>query len=91
MGTLGDLGCFSFQAGKNTVDIRVASSDTVHGEMMVLRLLDKSFAVLDLARLGFMPESASAIIEAVTAYATVGEIADGLRAAWGVHRELITV
>ncbi len=32
-----------------------------------------------------------AIIEAVRAYATVGEIADGLRRAWGVHRELITV
>ncbi|HET9682328.1 MAG TPA: methylmalonyl-CoA mutase family protein, partial [Candidatus Limnocylindrales bacterium] len=31
------------------------------------------------------------IIEAVKAYATVGEIADALRAAWGVHRELITV
>jgi methylmalonyl-CoA mutase N-terminal domain/subunit len=31
------------------------------------------------------------IIEAVEAYATVGEIADRLRAAWGVHRELITV
>ena len=31
------------------------------------------------------------IIEAVSAYATVGEIADRLRAAWGVHRELITV
>jgi methylmalonyl-CoA mutase N-terminal domain/subunit len=32
-----------------------------------------------------------AIIEAVDAYATVGEISDRLRAAWGVHRELITV
>ncbi len=32
-----------------------------------------------------------AIIEAVEAYATVGEIADRLRASWGVHRELITV
>jgi len=32
-----------------------------------------------------------AIIEAVAAYATVGEIADRLRLAWGVHRELITV
>ncbi|MBI2763606.1 MAG: methylmalonyl-CoA mutase [Chloroflexi bacterium] len=32
-----------------------------------------------------------AIIDAVRAYATVGEIADHLRAAWGVHRELITV
>ena len=31
------------------------------------------------------------IIEAVQAYATVGEIANSLRAAWGVHRELITV
>ncbi len=31
------------------------------------------------------------IIEAVKAYATVGEIADRLRAAWGVHRELITI
>ncbi len=31
------------------------------------------------------------IIEAVRAYATVGEIADHLRATWGIHRELITV
>ena len=31
------------------------------------------------------------LVEAVKAYATVGEIADRLRAAWGVHRELITV
>jgi methylmalonyl-CoA mutase N-terminal domain/subunit len=32
-----------------------------------------------------------AILEAVTAYATVGEISDRLRAAFGTHRELITV
>ena len=31
------------------------------------------------------------IIEAVNAYATVGEISDRLRAAFGTHRELITV
>jgi methylmalonyl-CoA mutase N-terminal domain/subunit len=31
------------------------------------------------------------IIEAVAAYATVGEIADRLRSVWGVHRELITI
>jgi methylmalonyl-CoA mutase N-terminal domain/subunit len=31
------------------------------------------------------------IVEAVAAYATVGEISDRLRAAWGTHRELITV
>jgi methylmalonyl-CoA mutase N-terminal domain/subunit len=32
-----------------------------------------------------------AILEAVRAYATVGEISDRLRVAWGEHRELITV
>jgi methylmalonyl-CoA mutase N-terminal domain/subunit len=32
-----------------------------------------------------------ALIEAVEAYATVGEISDRLRATWGEHRELITV
>jgi methylmalonyl-CoA mutase N-terminal domain/subunit len=32
-----------------------------------------------------------ALIEAVRAYATVGEISDRLRTAWGEHRELITV
>ncbi len=31
------------------------------------------------------------LIEAVKAYATVGEIADRLRAAWGEHRELVVV
>jgi methylmalonyl-CoA mutase N-terminal domain/subunit len=32
-----------------------------------------------------------ALIEAVGVYATVGEISDRLRAAWGEHRELVTV
>ncbi len=31
------------------------------------------------------------ILGAVRAYATVGEISDRLRVAWGEHRELITV
>jgi methylmalonyl-CoA mutase N-terminal domain/subunit len=31
------------------------------------------------------------ILAAVRAYATVGEISDRLRVAWGEHRELITV
>ena len=31
------------------------------------------------------------IVEAVKAYATLGEISDGLRVAWGEHRELLTV
>ncbi|MCU0483346.1 MAG: methylmalonyl-CoA mutase family protein, partial [Chloroflexi bacterium] len=32
-----------------------------------------------------------ALIEAAKAYATVGEISNVLRAAWGEHRELVTV
>ncbi|MFC2051951.1 GspE/PulE family protein [Chloroflexota bacterium] len=39
------------------IDIRVATIPTVHGEMAALRLLDKSKAVIDLAQLGFLPES----------------------------------
>jgi methylmalonyl-CoA mutase N-terminal domain/subunit len=31
------------------------------------------------------------MIEAVKAYATVGEISDRLRTVWGEHRELITI
>ena len=31
------------------------------------------------------------MIEAVKAYATVGEVCDRLRSVWGEHRELITV
>jgi methylmalonyl-CoA mutase N-terminal domain/subunit len=31
------------------------------------------------------------MIDAVKAYATVGEICDRLRTVWGEHRELITV
>jgi general secretion pathway protein E len=50
-------GQFSFNAIGREVDVRVATINTVHGEMAVLRLLDKSMAVLSLAQLGFLPES----------------------------------
>jgi len=39
------------------IDIRVATSNTVHGEMAVLRLLDKTFALLALPDLGFLPQA----------------------------------
>jgi methylmalonyl-CoA mutase N-terminal domain/subunit len=32
-----------------------------------------------------------ALVDALEAYATVGEISNRLRTAWGEHRELITV
>ncbi len=37
------------------VDLRVATLPTVHGEKVVMRILDKSTAHLDLADLGFLP------------------------------------
>lgn len=48
-------GQFSVNIGEGReIDIRAATTDTVHGEKMVLRLLDKSVALLNLTELGFM-------------------------------------
>src|SRR5205807_2660040 len=43
-------------AGK-AVDLRVATLPTVFGEKVVMRILDKSTALLDLKDLGFLPEA----------------------------------
>ncbi|MGH9267505.1 MAG: GspE/PulE family protein, partial [Acidimicrobiales bacterium] len=43
-------------AGK-AVDLRVATLPTVYGEKVVMRILDKSKALLNLDDLGFLPES----------------------------------
>jgi general secretion pathway protein E len=50
-------GQFSTESKQRKIDVRVATSPTVHGEMAVLRLLEKSTAMLGLADLGFLPES----------------------------------
>jgi type IV pilus assembly protein PilB len=39
------------------VDLRVATLPTVHGEKIVMRILDKSNALLRLSDLGFLPEN----------------------------------
>ena len=43
-------------AGK-AVDLRVATLPTVHGEKIVMRILDKSSVLLQLQDLGFLPEN----------------------------------
>src|SRR5438067_60895 len=43
-------------AGK-AVDLRVATLPTVYGEKVVMRILDKSNALLDLKDLGFLPDA----------------------------------
>jgi general secretion pathway protein E len=50
-------GQLSLKTKGKEIDIRVATINTVHGEMAVLRLLDKSMAALWLSQLGFLPES----------------------------------
>jgi general secretion pathway protein E len=50
-------GQFSIVTTGRDVDVRVATISTVHGETAVLRLLDKSMAVLSMPQLGFLPEA----------------------------------
>jgi general secretion pathway protein E len=56
-------GQITFPFEDREVDIRAATSNTVHGEMMVLRVLDKSFALLALPELGFLPEALAEYLE----------------------------
>lgn len=46
-------GRIGLTVGGKSIDVRVASMPTVHGEKIVLRLLDKSNVLLDLTDLGF--------------------------------------
>ena len=50
-------GQFSFDVAKKRIDVRVATVNTVNGEMAVLRMLDKSMAALSLPQIGFLRES----------------------------------
>ena len=49
-------GQISTQAKGRDIDVRVATAPTVYGELAVLRLLDKSRAMLGLSQLGFLPD-----------------------------------
>ena len=50
-------GQFYVQIDGKEVDFRVASCDSAHGEVMVLRVLDKSLSLIALEDLGCLPES----------------------------------
>ena len=45
------------RAGGKEIDLRVSTLPTVHGEKVVLRILDKTSVLLDLADLGFLDEN----------------------------------
>jgi general secretion pathway protein E len=50
-------GRITLRIGGHAVDVRVSTMPTSHGERVVLRLLDKQNAHLDLAQLGMEPET----------------------------------
>lgn len=50
-------GRFGLNAGGKDVDFRVSSLPTVHGENIVLRVLDKSSSIMPMGKLGFSPEN----------------------------------
>lgn len=50
-------GRFNLNVGGREADFRVSSLPTVHGENIVLRVLDKSSSIMPLEKLGFSPEN----------------------------------
>ncbi len=53
-------GQFVFESENGEVDVRVATAETLYGEMAVLRILDKTLSLRDLNELGFLPEALEA-------------------------------
>ncbi len=49
-------GRIKFTVDNKELDLRVSTIPSIHGESVVLRILDRSRLVLDLERLGFLPE-----------------------------------
>ncbi len=50
-------GQFTFRTGDKDIDIRVATTDTVCGERVTLRILDKFQSIFTLPELGFQPDA----------------------------------
>ncbi|MFC2052300.1 GspE/PulE family protein [Chloroflexota bacterium] len=58
-------GQITFDMGDREVDLRTATTNTVYGEMVVLRILDKAFAFLPLPDIGFLPETLEKYLQMV--------------------------
>jgi len=50
-------GQLTVKVGDRDIDIRVATTDTIYGERITLRLLDKSMSLFTLPELGFLPDT----------------------------------
>jgi type IV pilus assembly protein PilB len=60
-------GRFTVRLEGGAVDVRVTTLPTAHGEAVILRLLDRSGQMLDIARLGFLPDELARYRHAYTA------------------------
>jgi len=60
-------GHFAVKVGDANIEVRAATSDTVHGEMAVLRLLNKSLKLFSLDDLGMLDHSVNAMRRLVAA------------------------
>ncbi len=59
-------GRVSLRVAGRPIDLRVATLPSIYGEKVVLRILDKDDAILDLAQLGFLPHSLQRFEESYT-------------------------
>jgi type II secretory ATPase GspE/PulE/Tfp pilus assembly ATPase PilB-like protein len=50
-------GQFTIMVEQRTVDVRVATTETIYGERVTLRILDKERSLIDLHQLGFLPDT----------------------------------
>jgi type IV pilus assembly protein PilB len=50
-------GRVSLRVSNRSLDLRLATLPTVHGEKIVIRILDKTNALLELSELGFLPQA----------------------------------
>ncbi|MEX0760962.1 MAG: GspE/PulE family protein [Dehalococcoidia bacterium] len=54
-------GHFAVKVGEDSIEVRAATTDTVHGEMIVLRILNKGIKLFSLDDLGMLEVSTSAM------------------------------
>lgn len=58
-------GRIRLKVGEKEIDIRVSTIPVLYGESVVMRLLDKEGIVIDLERLGFFPQTLSALSQLI--------------------------
>jgi general secretion pathway protein E len=59
-------GRIALRVGGHTIDVRVSTLPSNHGERIVLRILDKQAAELDLSLLGMVPETLKSLRQMIT-------------------------